>query len=105
MLHLFRLEVVKCLKAVIQHPCRFIFLARNVTHDVFITTADSPLCDVEPETFFADPAGVLDDLLPGVGRLLRTGAVSLPPKPEWYTIERARRVLGYYPRHYFKVSP
>ena len=69
-----------------------------------ITTPDNPLCEVEPGEFFADPAGVLDSFVPGVGGLLAEGAVSVPAHPEWYTIERARRVLGYYPRHYYKVG-
>ena len=77
----------------------------GLVHEVCNITADSPLCQVEPADFFADSTGVLEDLVPGIGGWMAGHQVSVPPRPEWYSIELARSVLGYYPRHNFTLTP
>jgi len=75
----------------------------SLRHEVFIVTADSPLCQVDPAAYAADPAGTLDRLLPGVAAQVRAGALQLPTGTEWYTVAKAKRVLGYRPEHGFTL--
>jgi len=75
----------------------------DMAHEVLVITAESPLCQVEPQEFFADPAGTLDRLIPGTKRLIESGEIALPPQQEWYSIDKAKRLLGYRPQHGFRV--
>jgi UDP-glucose 4-epimerase len=76
----------------------------DIAHDVFIVTADSPLCTVDREAYLSDPAGALDAVVPGVADLVARGELDLPPQPEYYTVAKARRVLGYQPQYNFYVE-
>jgi nucleoside-diphosphate-sugar epimerase len=77
----------------------------EMRHERFVIAAQSPLCAVDPAHFFADRAGVLERLYPGVGALLEQGKLTLdlPGQVEWYTIEKARSMLGYAPRYTFEL--
>jgi nucleoside-diphosphate-sugar epimerase len=76
----------------------------SIRHEVFVITADSPLARVEPEQFFADPVGCLETKMPGVAQLVAEGKVEIPTFREWYTIEKAQRMLGYMPEHNFNIG-
>ena len=75
----------------------------RMQHETFVITADSPLCAIQATQFFADRMGVLESLYPGIARTIREGAIRVPAQAEWYTIEKARRLLGYAPRHTFEL--
>ena len=75
-----------------------------IHHGVFLVTADSPLARVEPLHFFADRRGCLEGLFPGIGRYIDDGAFDPVAIDEWYTLERARRVLGWTPQHNFELA-
>ena len=75
----------------------------SLRHEVFIITADSPLCQVNLELFRRDPAGALDAVVPGAGDLVRSGALPLTAKVEWFTVEKAKRLLGYRPNFNFAL--
>ncbi len=76
----------------------------DMQHEVFIITADSPLCRVDPAAFKADPAAALDSVVPGAGGLVRNGDVPIGPGAEWYTVEKAKRLLGYRPEYNFTLA-
>ncbi len=76
----------------------------SLTHEVFIITADTPLAEVEPEEYSADPGGVLGSRIPGLAEAVAAGRLELPVFREWYTIEKARRMLGYAPDHNFDIA-
>jgi len=76
----------------------------EMTHEVFIITADSPLSNVDPEAFRQDPARTLDSVVPGAGELVRTGTLQLGAGAEWYTVEKAKRMLGYRPEFGFVLE-
>ena len=78
--------------------------AEDIRHDVFLVTADSPLCRLDPEAFRSDPAAALDEVVSGAAALAAAGKLQLSPDMEWYTVEKARRILGYDPRYSFAVS-
>jgi len=77
---------------------------REMMHEVFIITADSPLCRVAPPRVKEDPAAALDSVVAGAGELVRNGDVTLAPDAEWYTIAKARRLLGYEPQFNFTLT-
>ncbi|MCD6361413.1 MAG: NAD(P)-dependent oxidoreductase [Armatimonadetes bacterium] len=75
----------------------------DVRDEVMLVTAASPLCGVPAERYFADPAGTLERFYPGIRAMLEAGTLALPGQQEWHSIERARRLLGYRPRHNFEL--
>ena len=76
----------------------------EIKHDVFIITADSPLAQVDPDAYKRDPAGTLDSVVPGAGALVEAGEIELDANAEWYTVEKAKRVLGYRPEYGFTLE-
>ena len=76
----------------------------SLRHDVFIITADSPLCQIASQAYKADPAGTLDRCVPGVAALVRAGKLQLPAAGEWYSVAKAKRGLGYQPRFNFALA-
>jgi nucleoside-diphosphate-sugar epimerase len=70
----------------------------------FVITARTPLCQAEAADVLADPVGVLERLVPGTGALVDSGRLALPALQEWYTIEKAGRMLGYEPAHNFSIE-
>jgi nucleoside-diphosphate-sugar epimerase len=76
---------------------------RTLSHDTFVITADSPLCSVEPTQFFADRVGVLERLFPSIRTLIEAKRLAISGQLEWYTITKAKRVLGYAPRIGFEL--
>ena len=76
----------------------------DMMHEVFVITADSPLCQVDPKDYQADPVGTLDKLMPGAAQLVAEGKLELSPNMEWYTVDKARRMLGYQPRYNFTIK-
>ncbi|MEA3401075.1 MAG: NAD(P)-dependent oxidoreductase [Armatimonadota bacterium] len=75
----------------------------DLAQETFIITADSPLAGVEPLQFFADRIGTLEGLYPGIRELIEDGTLDPSHGREWYSIERARRVLGWEPQHGFEL--
>jgi len=75
----------------------------EMRHETFVITADSPLCTVDPAQFFADRTGVLERLYPGIERMIEAGDLDVRGQVEWYTCERARRLLGYAPQYTFEM--
>jgi nucleoside-diphosphate-sugar epimerase len=76
----------------------------DLRHEVFNITADSPLCRVDPEAFAEDPVAALDAVVPGVAELVEQGELEVPAAPEYYTIAKAARLLGYEPEFNFAVG-
>ena len=76
---------------------------RHLRHATFLITADSPLVGIEPLQYFADRVGTLAKLYPGIGRYLEDGTLAPPRGTEWYTIDRARTIMGYQPQHGFAL--
>jgi len=74
-----------------------------IHHGAFLVTASSPLARVEPLRFFADRRGCLEELLPGIGAHIDDGAIDPRGIDEWYTIERARKVLSWEPERNFEL--
>ncbi|MFP4248441.1 MAG: NAD-dependent epimerase/dehydratase family protein [Armatimonadota bacterium] len=74
----------------------------TVDQGTFLVTADSPLARTEPLSFFADRRGWLEDLFPGIGAHIDDGAFDPAKIDEWYTVDLARRVLGWTPQHNFE---
>ena len=76
----------------------------DMGHDVFVITADSPLCRVDPGAFREDPVGALDAVVPGAAQLAADGRLRLQADMEWYTVAKAKRELGYRPQYGFVVQ-
>jgi len=76
----------------------------DMQHEVFVITADSPLCNVDPDEFRADPVGALDKVVPGAAKPASQGELQLSPDLEWYTVEKAKTTLGYEPKYNFTIS-
>jgi len=76
----------------------------DLRHNVFVITADSPMCRVDLSAYQHDPARTLDALIPGVGQLVEDASVVLPARAEWYTIEKAQALLGYEPTFNFDLT-
>jgi nucleoside-diphosphate-sugar epimerase len=76
----------------------------DLRHETFVITANSPLCRVDPEAFADDPVAALDAVVPGVAALVEAGELEVPASPEYYTIARAARLLGYEPEFNFAVG-
>lgn len=74
----------------------------TLRHDVFIVTADSPLCRVAASAYRADPVGALEAVVPGVAALVQAGKLQLPAG-EWYSVAKAQRGLGYQPQFGFRL--
>jgi len=77
---------------------------RDMLHETFIVMPETPLCGVEPEEFLADPVGALETKCPGIAQAVADGRISVPAFDEWYTIDKAKRVLGYRPQYNFDLS-
>ena len=75
----------------------------GIRHGTFVITADSPLCTIDATHFFADRVGVLESLYPGIERLIREGTIEIRDRAEWYSSEKAKRLLRYAPRHTFEM--
>lgn len=89
---------------VAQAHVRALEAPEDMLHDVFIITADTPLCRVDPEEFRREPAAALAKAVPGILPLLEQGEIQLAPEFEWYTIQKAKRLLGYAPQFNFRLS-
>ena len=76
----------------------------HMRHEVFVITADSPLCKVDPDEFRGDPVGTLDKVVPGAAKLASQGELQLSPELEWYTVAEAKAMLGYEPKYNFTIS-
>jgi nucleoside-diphosphate-sugar epimerase len=98
------LTAVVCVHDVAQAHVLALQAPADIRHDVFTITADSPLCHVDPDAYKRDPAGTLDRVVPGAAALVAAGELKLDPNAEWYTVEKAKRVLGYRPRYGFTLE-
>ena len=76
----------------------------EMQHEVFVITAASPLCNVDPDAFRADPIGTLDKIMPGAAKLAAQGELQLSSDLEWYTVAKAKEMLGYEPKYNFTIS-
>ncbi len=72
-------------------------------HDKYIITADTGLNQETSYEFIADPVGTLEKLVPGTREAVEQGRLDLSPVKEWYSIEKAKRILNYSPQYNFKV--
>lgn len=75
----------------------------SMLHEVFVVTAESPLCQVNPDTYREDPISALEAVVPGSATLAGAGNLSLPPDLEWYTVAKAKKQLGYRPEYNFSI--
>lgn len=75
----------------------------SIQHEVLVVTADSPLCQVDPDTFRKDPIHALEEVMPGAAELAKAGELELSSDLEWYTVEKARKQLGYRPKYNFAI--
>ncbi len=73
----------------------------EMLHETFCITADSPLCRISAEDWAADPVGALERELPSIAQLVAANKLRPASIREWYSIEKARRLLGYQPQHNF----
>jgi nucleoside-diphosphate-sugar epimerase len=80
------------------------FAPAGLDHAVMIVMPESPLCDVEPERFFENPIEALDEQIPGVAEAAAEGKLEIPDFREWYTVEKAKELLGYEPQHNFDLA-
>ena len=76
----------------------------EMAHEVFIVTADSPLSRVNPDTFRTDPGATLDTVVPGSAKRIQEGAFTIGPNVEWYSVEKAKQMLGYDPKFNFVLG-
>ncbi|MBN2451870.1 MAG: NAD(P)-dependent oxidoreductase [Lentisphaeria bacterium] len=76
----------------------------SMLHEVFVITADSPLCRVDAGAYRADPAAALESVIPGGRAAVRDGRCPLPRDAEWYTVQKAKRHLGYRPEFNFVLA-
>ncbi len=76
----------------------------EMMHEVFNITADSPLCKLKPAAFRRDPVAALESVAPGAGELVLKGSLEVSPDWEWYSIEKAKRLLGYKPKYNFSLK-
>ncbi len=76
----------------------------DIRHEVFIITADSALCRIDRQEYLSDPASALEKAVPGTKALVESGQLSLPASPEYCSVEKARRVLGYDPQYNFHIQ-
>jgi len=77
---------------------------KNIKHEVFNITADSKLSKISFDKFKSNPFAVLENLYPGINKLLSENQKIIFSKQEWYTIEKARSILGYNPEHNFRIN-
>jgi len=77
---------------------------KNINHEVFIITANSKLSEISTEEYRLKPFAVLEKLYPGINELLNENQKTVFPKQEWFTIEKASRILGYNPEYNFKID-
>ena len=73
----------------------------DMLHETFCITADSPLCRISPEEWATNPVNALERELPGMGKLIEEGKLRPSSIREWYSIEKAQRLLGYRPQYRF----
>jgi len=76
----------------------------TMMYEAFLIMPETPLCKIEPDSFFADPLGSLEKHLPGLAGLVAEGRIEIPAFREWYTIEKAKRMIGYNPQYNFDLS-
>jgi len=76
----------------------------EMQHEVFIVTADSPLARLSGDNFTKAPASALEQVMPGAKKAIEAGTIDVAAIREWYTIEKARRMLGYEPRYNFGIE-
>ena len=76
----------------------------ELLHEVMIITADTPLCRAEPSAFFDDPGSTLESLIPGINKAFSEHNIPIPHQGEWFTIKKAKKLLGYNPVHNFDLG-
>lgn len=79
-------------------------LPADVAHEVFIVTADPKLDATLSREFANDPVAALERAHPGVRQLIDDGSFDVNRLQEWYTVEKARKVLGYKPQYNFSIQ-
>lgn len=73
----------------------------SLGHEVCIVTAESPLAALDHTAYRASPIAAVGRVAPEVAAMARSGTIDLPLHAEYYSIERAQRLLGYEPRFGF----
>jgi UDP-glucose 4-epimerase len=76
----------------------------KATHEVLNIAAESPFCDVDPAEAASDPEGVLERFMPGSRDLIDEERFSIPRPFRYYSIEKARDLLGWEPEHNFSLD-
>lgn len=83
-------------------------------YEIMFIASDTPMTDIPAEAFYADPKGCLHDMAVRYG--VAPGDVEKcqgyeyyanlePHKFEWFSIEKARRLMGYNPEYGFAKWP
>ena len=75
----------------------------SIRHETLVIGPDNPLCGIHPTQFFTDPLGCLDELFPGIRRLLEDSQINVGSRAEWCTYDKAKRLIGYNPEHNFEL--
>ncbi len=76
---------------------------RGIGHEILVIGPDNPLCELQPSRYFADPLGCLDELFPGIRRLIEDRQISVADQAEWCSFEKAKRLIGYSPQYNFEL--
>ena len=75
----------------------------GIQHEVFNITADSPLAEIDLRVYQQDCIATLEKLYPGISRFMNDQQKESLPGQEWYTINKAKQMLGYKPQYNFKI--
>ncbi len=76
----------------------------EMKHEVFNVTADSPIAGLGADVLEGDAVAAFERVMPGVRKAADAGTFNAGGVREWYTVAKARRMLGYEPRFNFSVA-
>jgi len=71
--------------------------------EVFIVAAPTPFTTADAAALRDDPVSVVRKYYPEAGELIAAQGLKLPPITHYYSIEKARRVLGFEPQYTFEA--
>ena len=75
----------------------------SIMCEAFNITVKSPLCAVDSQDLSRDPVSTLEPMYPGFAAAAKAGELQISPQMEWYTVEKAQRLLGFHPRFNFSM--
>ena len=65
----------------------------STQHETLVIGSNNPRCGTPPTQFFADPLGCLDELFPGIRRLVEDRQINVGDRAEWCSFEKAKRLI------------